>query len=354
MQREELRYIEEFKVFPGVPSAKMDQNEAPADIPAAIRRRIDKTFRAMPLNRYMTPSLSAKVREEIAAYCGVAVERVAAGAGADSMIHTLTEIFAGGGGRVFCFSPSYPLYAMFAVIAGAVPVTCELSREDFSIDEAEMRRSIKDCDMAFIAYPNNPTGNLFDRELIIAMIAENSGCHFVLDEAYYEYCGDSFAGLLGEYDNLTVIRTFSKYFSMPSLRLGYALSSPKTAALIRKCQFEPYNISSYAAVAGITMLKERGLMRRPGLSVISAREKMIESISAIRGLKAFPSVTNFVFVRADEKSDIASELYARGVYVRDYSRVGGCERCFRVTVGSEKENGIMLNALKDIMYGRSD
>ena len=95
-------------------------------------------------------------------------------------------------------------------------------------------------------------------------------------------------------------------------------------------------------------------MRRPGLSVISAREKMIESISAIRGLKAFPSVTNFVFVRADEKSDIASELYARGVYVRDYSRVGGCERCFRVTVGSEKENGIMLNALKDIMYGRSD
>jgi histidinol-phosphate aminotransferase len=224
---------------------------------------------------------------------------------------------------------------------------------DFSIDiEGIMNLINSKTKLLFLCSPNNPTANQFPLTKVLSLMERFPGI-VVIDEAYGEFADYSAISLLDEFENLIVLKTFSKAFGLAGLRLGYAVMNPDLATTISKRLQLPYPINSVSLRMGLKMLSNSDLVKRAVEQLKAERAKLIERLNQIDGVKAFDSQTNFILFHTNTQSDtVHQRLLNKGILIKNLGRVLSFPNCLRTTVGEPWMNEKLLEALKEICGGQ--
>lgn len=292
--------------------AKLDAGENPyIGFPEISVQQI-----AEQLAYYPDPS-ARKLREALAPELGVSPEMIAIGNGSDELIDLICRLFLESGRKLVDFAPTFPMYKMFAKVAGAevveVPRTAEFQLHKDSV------KVVAKGDLVFLANPNNPTGTVIDIDEIKKLL--DTGKPIVVDEAYYEFYGETVVPLLKHYGNLIVLRTFSKWAGIAGLRIGYAVANPQIIEKINAIK-APYNTNFIAqAIAQEVQFYKREYLLQIEEQVW-ARDQFIENVNSLAGWTAVPSQASCLCISSDKFSatDLTSFLRLRGILVRNISK----------------------------------
>ena len=288
-----------------------------------------------------------RLRAALSEYTGVGSENIIAGAGSDELIDLLFRLFIEPGDAILDCEPTFAMYAFCARVAGG---ELRLIQRDelFEIDLQAVRDAIDDnTKIIFISSPNNPTGNLASEEQVRGLL--DTGLVVVIDEAYYEFSGETVAGLVEEYHNLVVLRTMSKWAGLAGLRIGYGIMDSALVNHIIDIK-SPYNVNVAAEAAALASLDDSDYLLGNVRSIVNDRESMFQALEEIDGLKPWPSHGNYILCQLDghdKALDMFNQLAARGIFVRNF----GSERltdCFRVAIGTPDENEAFVNAVREI------
>lgn len=345
--RPEIRALKAYHVPDATGLIKLDAMENPYSWPEAVRREWLEVLRRVELNRYPDPDARI-LRQRLRAALGVpAGMELILGNGSDELIQIILMAVARSGAIALAPTPTFVMYEMIATFTGMKFVGVPLAR-DFSLDMPAMFKAIETREPAviFLAYPNNPTGNLFAREDVERVIEKAPGL-MVVDEAYHAFAGQSFLDRLGKRDNLLVMRTLSKQ-GLAGLRLGVLAGPPAWLAEFNKVRL-PYNIGSLTQASAEFALAHLALLDEQARRIREDREKLFQALARLRGVRAWPSQTNFILFQVENRdaNEIFESLRARGVLIRNLNSSGGMlKACLRVTVGTPEENASFLKALE--------
>ncbi|GAB4115220.1 MAG: histidinol-phosphate transaminase [Sideroxydans sp.] len=344
--RPEIQALDAYHVPPARGMIKLDAMENPYPLPQPLRDEIARAVADAEINRYPDPGatqLKAAIRKVVDLPDGI---DILLGNGSDEIIQLLALAVARPGAVLMSVEPSFVMYRMIATFAGMRYVGVPL-REDFSLDPEAMLDSIRreQPALVFLAYPNNPTGNLFDAATVHRIIAAAPGL-VVVDEAYYAFASHSFMGQLAQYANLLVMRTFSK-LGMAGLRLGFLAGAPAWLNQLEKLRL-PYNVGVLPQVVATRLLAHHDVLLAQAESIKRERARLWADLQAIHGVTAYPSEANFILFRIARATALFEGLKRRGVLIKNLD--GGhpaLRDCLRVTVGTTEENGKFIAALQD-------
>jgi len=329
---------------------KLNANENPYGLPEEIVEEILKEAKELNYSLYPNAN-STELSQVVSSSFGLNVDNIVIGNGSDELIEYLIKAFSEKGRGIISPMPSFAMYKIYSSIHHADFIQIPLAQEDFSLNVGKLLEEAKkeSSSLIFLSYPNSPTTNYFKEDKIIRIL-EESGCLVVVDEAYYEFGGKTFAPLVSRYDNLVILRTFSKAYSLASLRVGYLLSNAKVVKEIRKVK-SPFNINSFSQLAARIVFKNRDIFQKNINKIISEREKLIKNINTLLSFKAHPSQTNFIFTEVGsikEQKMIFNGLLEKGILIQivnepDFST---SRHFLRITVGTEEENRLLMDGLK--------
>lgn len=343
--RPEVQALKAYHVPDSSGLIKLDAMENPYAWPAALKQEWLEVLRHVPINRYPDPSaqaLRAQLQQSLVVPAGM---DVLLGNGSDELIQLILMGIARPGAVVLAPTPTFVMYEMIATFVGMQFVGVPLAN-DFGLDLAAMRAAIKAHKPAvvFLAYPNNPTGNLFDEQAIETLLRESPGL-VVVDEAYHAFAQQSFMDRLGRFDNLLVMRTLSKQ-GLAGLRLGILAGNPAWLAEFDKLRL-PYNINSLTQASAGFALKHIDVLNEQAARLRAERSRLLQALAAMPGVQVWPSVANFILFRPNQPADtVHAALRQQGVLIKNLSGVGGVlANCLRVTVGTPDENATFLAAL---------
>lgn len=296
-------------------------------------------------NRYPDP-LQWKVKEKISAIKGIISSGIFLGNGSDECIDLLIRAFCEPAkDNIIICPPTYGMYEVSANISDVAIKKIQLT-PDYQLDLESIAGAIDDnTKIIFLCSPNNPTGNILNREDVETLLANYWGI-VVIDEAYINFSrSKSFIQELADYPNLVVMQTLSKAWGLAALRLGMAFASNEIINILNRIK-PPYNInqaSQELALQALDRVDEVNAMIREIVSERHELEKLLPQLQVVR--KVFPSDANFLLVQVTEPSRIYQYLLDQGIVVRDRSRVELCEGCLRITVGTPAENKALLKSL---------
>ena len=322
-------------------------NENPLDVPSDIRRAIEHEIRKVPLNRYPDP-LANGVRDLIAEANGLDRNPVLLGNGGDELLFDMALAWGGPGRTFLNMPPTFSVYSANARLTNTRIVDVP-RRADFEIDEQAVleRLAENDIDYTIVNSPNNPTGNAVNTEFV-ERILNATDALVMVDEAYFEFSRDTVRPLLGLHENLIILRTFSKAFSLAGVRLGYVLASPAIIDELGKVR-QPYSVDALSQAVARVVFANRASFE-PGIdAIVSERARVLERLNAMPGVTAFPSQANYILFRLAGAAQIWQGLYDAGVLVRDFSATPRLEDCLRVSIGTEQENDRFLEALEALL-----
>jgi histidinol-phosphate aminotransferase len=219
-----------------------------------------------------------------------------------------------------------------------------LDRENLTFDTDKLVQSARKADVVVICSPNNPTGNVFDREALVAVLKNARGIVLV-DEAYHEFSGQTAVPLLSSHPNLVVLRTFSKAMSMAGLRFGYMMAHPEIAREIYKSKL-PYNVNIFTLAAAEIILEKHDVLNRGIAALVRERDRVFAELQKRPAIHPFPSKANFILLKTGKPPrELFDALYKQGVLIRDVSAYPLLEQCLRVSIGTPEENDRFLAAL---------
>ena len=309
----------------------------------------EQYWEGIQLNRYPDPN-QRELRKEIASFLGVKPENVLAGSGSDEVLDWILKLFCQPGqDQVAIAEPTYGMYSVSAQIFGIPVVEFPLNNEfDFDV-ELFLDGVSENTKVLFLCSPNNPTGNLLDREQIVTL-CRRWGRIVVVDEAYIEFSdAPSLVYELSKVPNLIVLRTLSKAFGRAGVRLGYAVASEQIISYFLKVKF-PYNLNVLTTKNGCQTLQESKIFRSNIESIKEERERIFAELSGIEQIiQVFPSQANFLLFRCPKASQIYLQLLEKGIVVRDRSSLLGLKDCIRVSVGTSAENSLFLKELRRVL-----
>ena len=336
---------------------KLNANENPYGLPEEIIEEILRKAKNLEYSRYPNAN-SVKLSEIVSSFWSLTRDNIVIGNGSDELIDYLIKAFSEKGRRIITTAPSFAMYKIYSIINGSNFVQIPLSQSNFSLNEDKVLEEAKkeDSSIVFIAYPNAPTGNYFAEDKIIKII-EESGCLVVVDEAYYEFGEKTFVPLISQYDNLVILRTFSKAYSLASLRVGYLLSNPEIINEVRKVK-SPFNVNTFSQLAAQAVFENKEILKDSIEKIIKERERLINRINELPSFKAHPSRTNFVLVEVGSKENtdlVYNNLLKQGILVQTVSDPAfSTSRYFlRITVGNKEENDILIKGLENVSKNRS-
>jgi histidinol-phosphate aminotransferase len=296
-------------------------------------------------NRYPDP-LQWKVKEKLNEIKGVPPQHIFMGNGSDECIDILFRCFCEPGkDNVVIVPPTYGMYEVSAnindVLVKRVPLLPNYQLNLLAIEEAVDDNT----KMIFLCSPNNPTGNSLVREDVEAVLNNYFGL-VVIDEAYINFSKfRSFTLSLDEYPNLVVLQTLSKAWGLAALRVGMAFASEEIVNIMNKVK-PPYNINQASQELALKALEEVGMVNDMIQQIVKERESLAASLNKLPIVeKVYESDANFLLVKTANARVIYNYLLQKGIVVRDRSKVELCEGCLRITVGTEKENRELINAL---------
>jgi histidinol-phosphate aminotransferase len=243
--------------------------------------------------------------------------------------------------------PSFVMYRLSALNTGMRFAGISLKR-DFSLDCSAMLSAIERerPALTFLAYPNNPTGNLFAADDVEAVIRAAPGL-VVVDEAYYAFAETSFLPRLGEFPNLLVLRTLSKV-GMAGIRLGYAVAAPEWIAELNKLR-APYNVNALTQAAVCALLADSGWIAEQAAAIRAERSRLEAALARLPNVSVYAARTNFVVARVGDAGRLFDGLKARRILVKNLDGWHPLlANCLRITIGTPEENDILLSALADL------
>lgn len=349
--RPDVRALAAYHVPDAAGFVKLDAMENPYVLPDGLRDELARRLADVAMNRYPVPSytaLKAKICDKLGVPAGF---DVVLGNGSDELITLLSVACAQPGAKVLAPIPGFVMYAMSAQFAGLEFVGVPL-RPDFSLDKAGMLAAIAQHRPAitYLAYPNNPTGNLFDAADMVEIIrAVGDNGIVVVDEAYQPFAQTSFMPRLAEFENLVVMRTVSK-LGLAGIRLGYMSASGALLAEFDKVR-PPYNVNVLTQAAAEFVLEHVAVLDDQAAALRAERASLMAALSALPDIEVFPSAANFLLIRmkaqAPDAATVFSSLLERKVLVKNVGKMHPLlENCLRVTVSTPAENRLFLDALQ--------
>ncbi len=321
---------------------KLDANENPYGCSPAVNRALAEYS---DLNIY-PDSWQTELRKLLSEYTGVSAKHIVAGAGSDQLIDLILRLFLEPGDEVVNCIPTFAMFDFFTRLNGGVPV--EVPRdEEYRVDVSAVRKAVTGkTKVIFLASPNNPTGTIMPRADILQVL--DTGVPVVVDEAYYEFTGETVAPLIGQYANLMVLRTFSKWAGLAGLRVGYGLFPLKIADCLLRVK-EPYCVNAAALVAVKESLKDVDYLMASVKTIIMERERLFGRLGEIGWLKPYPSQANFILCSVLEGGarELQQKLEDRGILVRYFDKPFLTD-CVRISIGRPEENDILMETLNEI------
>jgi len=330
---------------------RLNTNEAPESPPAAFLEELSGGIAGIAFNRYPDREAVA-LRSAVAELHGVGVESVYCANGSNEVLQSLLLAYGGPGRAVALFEPTYALHSHIARVTGT-DVLAGRRDTDYLIEEGELERVIAEGErthgganpvLTFICSPNNPTGRVEPTALIERALRRAPGL-VVVDEAYGQFAPSS-ALELGAVDNLVVVRTFSKTWSLAALRLGYAIAAPEVVEALFAVTL-PYHLDALKQLAGRLALSYGDDMAGRVERLVAERRRLVAALGGL-AVEVCPSDANFVLFRptAKDAKQVWGELVDRSILVRDISTVPHLEGFLRVTIGAAAENDAFLAALR--------
>ena len=330
---------------------KLDAMENPYLVPQPLRDEIASMVAGAQINRYPNPnplSLKEKIRLTLDLPGGM---EILLGNGSDELIQLLALAVNKPGAVLLSVEPSFVMYKMIATFIGmryaGVPLAASSGQADFSLDLQATLDAIEreQPALVFLAYPNNPTGNLFSKDEVRQIIEASPGL-VVVDEAYYAFASDSFVPQLASFPNLLVMRTFSK-LGMAGLRLGYLAGSAIWLEQLEKLRL-PYNVGVLPQLVAEKLLDNHSVLLQQAGQIKSDRATLYQQLAEMSGVKVYPSEANFLLFRVANATEIFNGLKQRGVLIKNLNGAHPMlSDCLRVTVGTPEENQKFIAALQD-------
>ena len=268
--------------------------------------------------------------------------------GTDELIDLVIRVFCEPGkDKIITLNPTYGMYEVSAKINNVKNVKIDLDH-NFQIDIEKVKSQFDDLTkIIFITNPNNPTGNCFNEDSIIEIIKSFNGIVFI-DEAYIDYSNNSLISKVNMYQNLIISQTFSKALGLAGIRLGVGYSNCNLISYLKKVK-PPYNVNLLTEKKAIENISSTYLNNSQIKETILERnklEKKLENFPFVK--KVYPSDSNFLLVKVANANNVYKYLLDNGIVVRNRSQIKGCEECLRITIGTPKQNNLLINVLKRI------
>ncbi|MEE8350517.1 MAG: histidinol-phosphate transaminase [Acidobacteriota bacterium] len=317
----------------------LDANENPYDL----------EWEGVKLNRYPDPR-QRDLRVALARYLGIESDQVLAGVGSDEVLDWVLKVFClPGRDQVAIAEPTYGMYQVMADIFGITSFRFQLDA-DFQFRCRSFLESVPpEVKVLFLCSPNNPTGNLLERDEIL-QVARRWGKVVVVDEAYVEFSEEpSLVEELNALPNLILLRTLSKAFGRAGMRLGYAAASPEIIRTFMKVK-APYNLSSLIMKMGCEVMGDPGPYLAQIGKIRKERERVSTRLKEMKQIEeVFSSQANFLLFRCPKASLVYNQLLEKGIIVRDRSSLENLENCIRVSIGTPAQNELFLGELPRVL-----
>ncbi len=344
--RPEIRELSAYHVADASGMVKLDAMENPYPLPDELLKQWQQKLSTVDINRYPDPAAEAlqqKLMEVMQVPDG---QGIVLGNGSDELIQMLALAVSAPERCILSFEPGFVMYNMISLFTGMQYIGVPLA-DDFTLDMDKTRAAIEQYQPAiiFIAYPNNPTGNLFDADAIEEIIRIAPGL-VVVDEAYHPFALTSFMPKLAEYEQLLVMRTVSK-MGLAGLRLGLLCGDAELINEVNKVRL-PYNINVLTQYSVRFILDNAGFLEGQAEMIRSDRDKMLNHLASLDSIDVYPSQANFILfrVKQGDAADVFDALRDDGVLIKNMNSPGALHNCLRVTVGTSEENHAFLYALE--------
>lgn len=346
--RPEILALSAYHVPPATGMIKLDAMENPYTLPPALQDEIARLTANAPINRYPDASaaeLKVTLREELSVPDGM---EIMLGNGSDEIIQIIAMAAAKPGAVLMSVEPAFVMFRMIATFANMGYVGIPL-KADFTLDIDAMLAAIEKHKPAviFLAYPNNPTGNLFDAEAILRIIEASPGI-VVVDEAYHAFADASLIDKLTQYPNLLLMRTLSK-LGLAGLRLGLLIGRSEWLIQLEKLRL-PYNVGIMTQLVAKAVLRHPELLLEQAAAIKAERAVMNARLRAMDGVEVFHSDANFILLRVNGAKQIFQTLKQRGILIKNLDGTHPLlTNCLRVTVGTIDENAQFCETFSDIV-----
>jgi histidinol-phosphate aminotransferase len=349
--RPDVRKLTAYHVPDAAGLIKLDAMENPYTWPAALRAEWAQLLQGVHVNRYPDPQadrLREQLREAMAIPAGAGI---LLGNGSDEIIQMIAMALAGPGRVVLSVDPGFVMYRLIATFCGLKYVGVPLRAGDFALDLEGVLQAMAETQPAvvFLAYPNNPTGNLFDPSAVRQIIEAAPGL-VVVDEAYAPFTDASFLPQVGSPDNLVVMRTVSK-MGLAGLRLGFLAGPRAWLDEFDKVRL-PYNINVLTQASAGFALRHREVFDAQTREIRIERERLREALGRLQGVRVYPSEANFLLLRLHDRdaNTVFHGLRDAGVLVKNLDGAHPLlAHCLRVTVGTLQENTRFLEAFRALL-----
>jgi histidinol-phosphate aminotransferase len=321
---------------------KLDANENPYGFSPRVPKALAKYqhFNIYPDNA------QTMLRKSLAKYTGVNARHIVAAGGSNQLIDLVVRLFVGPGDEVIDCVPTFSIYSFSTRLCGGTLV--EVPRgKDFAVNVPAVKKAItKKTKLICLANPNNPSGTLTPKSDILEIL--DSGVPVLVDEAYYEFSGETVAPLVGKRENLMVLRTFSKWAGLAGLRAGYGLFPEKIADYLLRIKM-PYNVNVAALVAVAESFQGRDYLMGTVKLIVAERERLFTELKKVKWLKVYPSRANFILceVLKGEAKDLRQKLQDKGILVR-YFDSPRLRNFIRISVGKPEHTDALIKALREI------
>jgi histidinol-phosphate aminotransferase len=346
--RKDVQSMHAYAIQDSAGMVKLDAMENPHCLNADLQKALGERLGALALNRYPGERVN-ELRHALAAYAGMPEGfDIMLGNGSDELISLLAMACDVPGASILSPLPGFVMYAMSAQLQGlafhGVPLTA-----DFELDEAAMLAAISEHkpSIVYLAYPNNPTGNLWNDDTIEkTVLAQGAqGGLVVMDEAYQPFASRSYIDRITRHSHVLLMRTLSK-FGLAGVRLGYMIGPKALVAEIDKVR-PPYNISVLNAECALFALEHAEVFAAQAKDLREQRARLLKELAALAGVKPFPSEANMILVRVPDAAKTFEGLKAQGVLIKNVSKMHPLlANCLRLTVGTAQENTQLLAAMK--------
>ncbi len=322
---------------------KLDTNENPYGTTLRVQEALASFDR---YHRYPDPDQRI-ARERIAEYAGAPVERIIVGNGADELIDLILLATIDPGDEVIIPIPTFGVYAQRATLFGGVSRPVD-RKSDFELDIGAIVSAVNDrTKVIFIASPNNPTGNLVTQQQLVRLL--RTGVLVVVDEAYFEFSTKTLLPYASEFDNMVVLRTFSKWAGLAGLRLGYGVFPLSLASQLWKVK-QPFNVSVAGLKAIEAVLDDAAYLQDSVRRIRVERGRLYRALRKLNFLQPFPSQGNYILCRVTrgDAHDIQRKLADRGILIRRYGSAD-LREFLRITVGRPEDTDVLISALHGLV-----
>ncbi len=322
---------------------KLNQNENPYDWPSTLKQAVFERVRDVDWNRY-PPFVPTDFTNKVAKYLGVGADQVLVGNGSNELLYAIFVATLEPGRKVLIPQPTFTLYKLLAEILGAEVLTSGLDT-DMQYDAVALETAARDANVVVLASPNNPTGSVIN-PIDLEHLVQTTHALWVVDEAYFEFHGETALELTRTCPNLVVLRTFSKAFATAGLRFGCMVCHPNALPLFAAAKL-PYNLNIFTMAAVETAMEHAVTLKGRLEEIKRERERVARLLKASRGVRVYPSRSNFLLFETDrDPRALWQSMVNRGVLIRDVSSYPRLERALRVSIGRPEENDAFLKALE--------